>query len=144
MKNAKVWLITGASKGIGLALAKLALSKGDYVVATSRNIESFKTSINAHGDHFLPLTVDITNDAAVKEAVAKAMNRFGKLDIVVNNAGYSLVGSIEEASDEEFRQTIDVNLFGTVNVLRNTIPHLRAQICCCALWPVSCRSMSLK
>jgi NAD(P)-dependent dehydrogenase (short-subunit alcohol dehydrogenase family) len=127
MKKANVWFITGASKGMGLALTKFALSKGDMVVATSRNIESFKISISESKDNFLPLKVDITSDTGVKEAVEQAIVKFGKLDVVVNNAGYSLVGSMEEMSDHEFRQTMDVNLFGTVNVVRHSVTYLRNQ-----------------
>lgn len=127
MSNKKVWFITGASKGLGLALTKLALSKGNKVVATSRNAEDFKTSITGHQDNFLPLKVDVTSDKEVKNAIKQSIKKFGRLDMVVNNAGYSLVGSMEEMTDEEFRQTVDVNLFGTVNVIRNAMPYLRQQ-----------------
>lgn len=127
MSNEKVWFITGASKGLGLALSKLALSQGHKVVATSRNIESFKTSITEHPDNFLPLRVDITADKEVKAAIAQSIGKFGRIDVMVNNAGYSLVGSMEEMTDREFRQTMDVNLFGSVHVIRHVIPHLRAQ-----------------
>ena len=127
MSNQKVWFITGASKGLGLALTKLALSQGDKVVATSRNIEDFKISIAGHQDNFLPLKVDITSDNEVKNAVKQSIEKFGRVNVVVNNAGYSLVGSIEEITDEEFHQTVNVNLFGTVNVIRNLMPYLRLQ-----------------
>jgi NAD(P)-dependent dehydrogenase (short-subunit alcohol dehydrogenase family) len=127
MKKTNVWFITGASKGMGLALTKFALSKGDQVVATSRNIEAFNYTIDGYKENFLPLKVDITSDTEVKEAVERAIVKFGKLDVVVNNAGYSLVGSMEEMSDYEFRRTMDVNLFGTVNVIRNAIGYLRKQ-----------------
>jgi NAD(P)-dependent dehydrogenase (short-subunit alcohol dehydrogenase family) len=112
---------------MGLALTKFALSKGNQVVATSRNIEAFNYSIDRNRENFLPLKVDITSDADVQDAVDRAIKRFGKLDVVVNNAGYSLVGSMEEISDHEFRRTMDVNLFGTVNVIRHTIGYLRKQ-----------------
>ena len=127
MSNQKVWFITGASKGLGLALTKLVLSQGNKVVATSRNIDDFKTSITENQDNFLPLRVDITSDQDVKNAVQQSIEKFGRIDVVVNNAGYSLVGSMEEMTDEEFRQTMDVNLFGTVNVIRNAMPYLREQ-----------------
>jgi NAD(P)-dependent dehydrogenase (short-subunit alcohol dehydrogenase family) len=123
----KVWFITGASKGLGLALTKLLLSKGDKVASTSRNIEEFTKNITEHQENFLPLEVDITADESVKNAVKQAVDKFGRLDVIVNNAGYSLVGSMEEISDEEFRRTIDVNLFGTVNVIRAAMPYLRQQ-----------------
>ncbi|TCD03195.1 SDR family NAD(P)-dependent oxidoreductase [Pedobacter psychroterrae] len=127
MSNQKVWFITGASKGMGLALTKLVLSQGDKVVATSRTIESFKTSVTEYQDNFLPIKVDITSDKDVKNAMEQAVSKFHKIDVVVNNAGYSLVGSMEEMTDEEFRQTVDVNLFGAVNVIRNVMPYLRKQ-----------------
>ncbi|WP_282636498.1 SDR family NAD(P)-dependent oxidoreductase [Sphingobacterium thalpophilum] len=127
MNNQKVWFITGASKGIGLALTNYLLSQGCAVVATSRNVESLEKGITAPSQNLLPLEVDITNDNEVKSAILKTVERFGKLDVVVNNAGYSLVGSMEEMTDAEFRQTMEVNLFAAVNVLRNAIPYLRAQ-----------------
>jgi len=127
MSNQKVWFITGASKGLGLALTKLSLANGDKVIATSRNVEDFKASITEHQENFLSLKVDITSDEEVKNAVAKSIEKFGVLDVVVNNAGYSLVGSMEEMTDKEFRKTMDVNLFGTVNVIRNVMPYLRKQ-----------------
>jgi len=127
MSNQKVWFITGASKGLGLILTQMLLSNGEIVIATSRNIDGLKNSIPQGEDRFLPLKVDITSDKQVKIAIEKSIEKFGKIDVVVNNAGYSLVGSMEEMSDEEFRATIDVNLFGTVNVIRNVVPYLRKQ-----------------
>ncbi|MFW0717560.1 SDR family NAD(P)-dependent oxidoreductase [Pedobacter sp. N23S346] len=127
MNEQKVWLITGASKGLGLALTKLVLSQGNKVIATSRNIEDFKSSISEHQENFLPLKLDITSDKDVKNAIQQSIEKFGRIDVIVNNAGYSLVGSMEEMTDEEFRQTVDVNLFGTVNIIRNAMPYLRAQ-----------------
>lgn len=127
MSNKQVWFITGASKGIGLALTKMVLSQGNKVVATSRNIEDFKTSVTEYQNSFLPLNVDLTSDQEVNNAIQQSIETFGKLDVVVNNAGYSLVGSMEEMTDEEFRQTLDVNLFAAVNVIRRVMPHFRLQ-----------------
>lgn len=127
MSNQKVWFITGASKGLGLALAKLALSNGDKVVATSRSIKELEEQISQPDENFLPLKVDLTSDKDVRHAIERSIAYFGKLDVIVNNAGYSLVGSMEEMSDQEFRATLDVNLFGTVNVIRNVMPSLRTQ-----------------
>lgn len=127
MSNQKVWFITGASKGMGLEVTKAVLANGDKVVATSRNRGELIKNIGEATENYLPLQLDITNDAEVKEAITVSIERFGKLDVVLNNAGYYLVGSLEEVSDEEFRKTIDVNVFGTVNVIRNVMPHLRQQ-----------------
>lgn len=127
MSIQKVWFITGASKGFGLALTKLALSQGDKVVSTSRNIdvEAFRAINAEYPDHFLPLQVDITADSAVKQAIDYAIDHMGNIDVVVNNAGYSLVGSVEEMDDAEFRETIAVNLFATVSVIRHVMPRFR-------------------
>jgi len=127
MEDQKVWYITGASKGLGLALVKLLLSKGNKVVATTRNVSVFDELLLAYPNHLLPLAVDITSDENVKESIHQTITHFGGLDVVVNNAGYSLVGSMEELTDQEFRETIDVNLFGTVNVIRATVPYFRNQ-----------------
>jgi NAD(P)-dependent dehydrogenase (short-subunit alcohol dehydrogenase family) len=125
--NQKVWLVTGASKGLGLYLTKLLLSMGHKVVATSRNAASLAQEITVHKENLYPLTLDITSDSKVKEGIASAISHFGRIDVVVNNAGYCLVGSMEEMSDEEFRNTMDVNLFGTVNVIRQVMPYFRQQ-----------------
>ena len=123
----KVWLITGASKGMGLILTKILLSGGHQVVATSRNVAALEDEITLNKENFFPLALDITSDAEVHTAINKAVSHFGRIDVVVNNAGYSLVGSMEEMSDDEFRSTIDVNLFGTINIIRNVMPYLRKQ-----------------
>lgn len=127
MENKKVWYVTGASKGLGLVLVKLILTTGHKVAATSRNTSAFDELLKQYPDHLLPLTVDITSDQSVKQSIDEVIGKFGSLDVVVNNAGYSLVGSMEEMTDSEFRETIDVNLFGTVNVIRAVMPHFRAQ-----------------
>lgn len=127
MNKKKVWLITGASKGIGLEVAKTVLANGDKVIATSRNVAEQIKNIGEASENFLPLKVDITNEDEVKSAVEKGIETFGNIDVVLNNAGYYLVGSMEEISDDEFRKTIDVNLFGMANVIRQTMPYLRKQ-----------------
>jgi NAD(P)-dependent dehydrogenase (short-subunit alcohol dehydrogenase family) len=127
MSTQKVWFITGASKGMGLETVNAVLKNGGKVAATSRNLKELIDNIGNRNENFLPLQVDITNDEEVKNAIQTAIDTFGKIDVVLNNAGYYLVGSIEEISDEEFRRTIDVNLLGTVNVIRNAMPFLRQQ-----------------
>jgi NAD(P)-dependent dehydrogenase (short-subunit alcohol dehydrogenase family) len=127
MKDKKTWLVTGASKGLGWALVRQLLLTGHKVAATSRNVSAFEAIEKEYGDAFLPLSVDLASDQSVQDAIRKAVEHFGRLDVAVNNAGYSLVGSMEEISDREFRETIDVNLFGTVNVIRAAMPYFRKQ-----------------
>lgn len=127
MDNVKVWFVTGASKGIGLSLIKLLLKDGYKVAAASRNANDINNAITTHKENLLALTVDITDERSVNDAIAKTIIQFGKLDVIVNNAGYSIYGSVEVLSNEEFRKTIDVNLFGTVNVIRAAMPHFRKQ-----------------
>jgi len=127
MSNQKVWFITGASKGMGLEVAKTVLAKGDKVIATSRDLREQQENIGSDNEHLLSLKVDITNETEVKSAIENGIEKFGRIDIVLNNAGYYLVGSLEEISNEEFRRTLDVNVFGMVNVIRNVMPHLRRQ-----------------
>jgi NAD(P)-dependent dehydrogenase (short-subunit alcohol dehydrogenase family) len=126
MQNTKVWFVTGASKGLGLALVRLLLSSGFKVAATSRNVGELEKIIGSHPD-LLPLQVDLTTGESVKEAVRTAIGRFGRLDVIANNAGYSLFGSMEEVSEAEFRQSLDVNVVGPVNVIRAVMPYLRKQ-----------------
>lgn len=127
MIKQKVWLITGASRGMGLEVVKEVLNRGDKVIAVSRNIQHLPQFVGENNADFIALKVDITNDNDVKEAIEKGIEYFGDIDVVLNNAGYYLVGSIEEISDEEFRKTIDVNLFGMANVIRHAMPFLRNQ-----------------
>ncbi|WP_423818967.1 SDR family NAD(P)-dependent oxidoreductase [Salinimicrobium sp. TIG7-5_MAKvit] len=126
-ENQKVWLITGTSKGIGLDLTKLVLSLGHTVIAASRNINALEKEINQNKENLYPVQLDITSDKEVKMTIDRFVKKLGKIDVVVNNAGYSLVGSMEEMTDEEFRATMDVNLFGAVNIIRNVMPYLRKQ-----------------
>ncbi|KOS05292.1 short-chain dehydrogenase [Flavobacterium akiainvivens] len=125
MSKQKVWFITGASKGMGLEVAKTVLANGGKVIATSRNLKEQIVSIGEASETLLPLKVDITNEVEVKSAIEKGIETFGQIDVVVNNAGYNLLGNIEELSDAEFRQTMNVNVFGMANVIRNVLPHLR-------------------
>lgn len=123
----KVWLVTGTSKGLGLNLTKLLLSEGHKVIATTRNTEALEKEITTNAENLYPVELDLTSDKAVKKAIDKSIENLGKIDVVVNNAGYSLVGSMEEMTDSEFRATMDVNLFGTVNIIRNIMPYMRKQ-----------------
>jgi len=124
--NQKVWFITGASKGLGLSLAKRLLNEGEKVVATSRNLEELKKVVGEH-ENFLPLILNLTDEKNVGEGVEKAVDHFGKIDVVVNNAGYGLTGALEELSDDEARKNFDINVFGSLNVIRKVLPYLRKQ-----------------
>jgi NAD(P)-dependent dehydrogenase (short-subunit alcohol dehydrogenase family) len=127
MDNQKVWFITGASKGFGLALTKLLLSKGHKVAATSRNKESIQKELGEGLSNLLPLTVNLIDEASVKSALEQTVKRFGKIDVVVNNAGYMLLGSLEEVSAAEFSQSMNVNVFAFLHVIRNVMPYFRSQ-----------------
>ena len=126
-ENQKVWLVTGTSKGLGLHLTKLLLSLGHTVIATSRNIDVLQRKIVSNKENFYPVKLDITSDKEVKGVIGALMKKLGRIDVLVNNAGYSLVGSMEEMTDKEFRATMDVNLFGTVNIIRHLMPYFRMQ-----------------
>lgn len=126
MTHTKVWFITGASKGLGLSLVQQLLAQGYCVAATSRNKEELVKAVGDHDD-FLPLSVDINSEASVQKAIDQTVEHFGQIDIVVNNAGYGLTGSLEELTDAEARKNFDVNVFGTLNVIRKVMPYLRAQ-----------------
>jgi NAD(P)-dependent dehydrogenase (short-subunit alcohol dehydrogenase family) len=127
MDTQKVWFITGASKGMGLEITKAALNNGDKVIATSRNTDTLLEKIEEHKGNLLPIKLDITNEEDVQNAISKGIDKFGKIDVVVNNAGYNLLGNIEEISDIEFRKTMDVNVFAISHIIRNVLPHLRKQ-----------------
>ncbi|RKF36836.1 short-chain dehydrogenase/reductase [Sphingobacterium siyangense] len=126
-RKEKVWFITGSSRGFGRIWTEAALKRGDNVVATARNLESIADLKAAYGNHVLILAVDVINAEQVKSAIDQAHKHFGRLDIVFNNAGYSLVGTIEESKPEEIRALYETNIIGPVNVLQAAIPYLREQ-----------------
>lgn len=123
----QVWFVTGASKGLGLSLIKKLLQQNYYVAATSRNKADLENAAGPKSDHFLPLTLDITNEADVARAIKETVNLFGGIDVVVNNAGYGLLGAVEELTDAETRDNFNVNVFASLNVIRQALPHLRQQ-----------------
>ena len=127
MNTKKVWFITGASKGLGLTLVKKLLAEGFSVAATSRNRQSLITAIGEENKTFLPIEMDLTKNQDVKKAIAVTINHFGKVDVLVNNAGYSQIGTLEELSEEEVEKNFIVNVFGSLNVIRNATPYLRNQ-----------------
>lgn len=126
MKN-KVWFITGASRGFGRIWAEAALSRGDRVAATARTPESIADLKARFGDAVLPLALDVTDRHQAEQAVRQAHAHFGRLDVILNNAGYSLVGTIEEADESDVRDLFDANYFGTLRVIQAALPLLRQQ-----------------
>jgi NAD(P)-dependent dehydrogenase (short-subunit alcohol dehydrogenase family) len=124
---AKVWFITGTSKGFGRVWAEAALARGDLVAATARNIDALSPLTERYGKQVTAITLDVTNKADVDAAVAEAHARFGRLDVVINNAGYGLFGTIEEVSEAQARAQIETNLFGALWVTQAALPIMRAQ-----------------
>ncbi|QJD80711.1 SDR family NAD(P)-dependent oxidoreductase [Spirosoma rhododendri] len=124
---AKVWFITGTSRGFGRVWAEAALRRGDKVAATARSLDSIADLTETYGDNVLTLALDVTQPDQVKTAVEQAHAHFGRLDIVFNNAGYSLVGTIEEASADDIRALYETNVLGPVSVIQAALPLLRAQ-----------------
>ncbi len=127
MSTKKVWFVTGASKGLGLTLVKKLLANGYRVAATSRNAASLINEIGGVSDTFLPVEMDVTEDNDVKEVVAKTVHHFGTINVVVNNAGFGQIGTLEELDDKEVKNNFNVNVFGSLNVIRHTTPFLRKQ-----------------
>lgn len=126
MEQKKVWFVTGASKGLGLAIVKQLLAQGLPVAATSRSVDALSKAVG-NDNNFLPLNVDLTSEKSVAAAVDATVAKFGRIDVVVNNAGYGLLGAVEELTDEESRENFNVNVFGVLNVIRKALPYLRKQ-----------------
>jgi NAD(P)-dependent dehydrogenase (short-subunit alcohol dehydrogenase family) len=124
----QIWFITGASRGLGLEVARLALARGDAVVAAARNPRHVEEAFGGSlPEHLLAVALDVTDRAQVAEAVARATERFARIDVLVNNAGRGLIGAVEEASEEEIRSVFDSNVFGLLAVTRAVLPLMRAQ-----------------
>ncbi|MFL9458617.1 MULTISPECIES: oxidoreductase [Nostocales] len=127
MKTQKVWFITGASRGFGLEITRAALAEGDRVVATVRNEPAqLAHALHNHLD-LCVVQMDVTQENQVQEAVKQGIARFGRIDVLVNNAGFGMVSAIEEATDAEVRKQYDTNVFGLLNVTRAVLPYLRQQ-----------------
>jgi NAD(P)-dependent dehydrogenase (short-subunit alcohol dehydrogenase family) len=124
----KVWFITGASRGFGALVAREALERGDSVVATARNPQ---TVIDRLGEHpqLLALNLDVTSEPDAAQAAARAIERFSHIDVLLNNAGYGLLGAVEESSDSEVKAVFGTNVFGLLNVTRAVLPQMRKQRC---------------
>jgi NAD(P)-dependent dehydrogenase (short-subunit alcohol dehydrogenase family) len=123
----KVWFITGTSKGFGRIWAEAALERGDRVAATARDAGTLAPLTETYGDRVLPLALDVTDKPAVDAAVTRAHEHFGRLDVVVNNAGYGLFGAVEEVSERQARDQLETNLFGALWVTKAALPILREQ-----------------
>jgi NAD(P)-dependent dehydrogenase (short-subunit alcohol dehydrogenase family) len=126
MRDKKVWLITGAGRGMGVDIAKAALAAGHSVVATARNADTITTALG-RDDHILATKLDVTGPADAHAAVQEAVDRFGRIDVLVNNAGNFYAGFFEEISPEDFRAQVETTLFGPMNVTRAVLPVMRAQ-----------------
>lgn len=123
----KIWFITGASRGFGHIWAEAALARGDKVAATARDVVSLESLVAQYGDAVLPLTLDVTDADAIGAAVANAHRRFGRLDVVLTNAGYGLTGAFEETTIEEARANFETNVIGTFSTIKAALPLLREQ-----------------
>lgn len=123
----KVWFITGTSRGFGKVWARAALARGDRVVATARNLEAIADLVRDYGDRVLPLSLDVSDREAVLSSVAAANDRFGRVDVLVNNAGYGLFGPVEDVTEEQARAQLDTNFFGTLWVTQAVLPLMRNQ-----------------
>ncbi|WP_375587364.1 SDR family NAD(P)-dependent oxidoreductase [Flagellimonas aurea] len=124
MEKSKVWYITGASKGIGRSLVEQLLLQGKKVAATSRKISALS---DITSENFLPLEMDLTDEKSIATSLEKTKSVFGKIDIVVNNAGYGIGGAIEELSEKEINDNFNVNFFAVVKVIQQALPYLRNQ-----------------
>src|SRR5215510_15754763 len=124
--TAKVWLITGASRGFGQLIARRALERGDAVVATARQPNTLTEALG-RSPSFLPVRLDVTSEPQARQVAAQAMDRFGRIDVLVNNAGYGLLGGVEEAGAAEVQAVFQTNVFGLLNVTRAVLPYMRKQ-----------------
>jgi NAD(P)-dependent dehydrogenase (short-subunit alcohol dehydrogenase family) len=125
--SGKTWFITGTTTGLGREWATAALDRGDRVAATARDVRRIQDLATAYGERLLPVALDVTDRAAVFDAVARAHAHFGRLDVIVNNAGYGTYGMVEEISETEARAQLDTNFFGALWVTQAALPFLRAQ-----------------
>lgn len=122
-----VWFITGSSRGLGRSLAAAVLAAGQRVAATARQPEQLADLVAQYGNRILPLALDVTNSAQITKAVADAIAYFGRLDVVVNNAGFGITGAVEGYTDEQVRSQLETNLYAPIAITRAVLPHLRQQ-----------------
>jgi NAD(P)-dependent dehydrogenase (short-subunit alcohol dehydrogenase family) len=127
MAEQKIWIVTGSSRGLGRAIAEGVLQFGDVVVATARKTGDLQELVNTYGDRVKAASLDVTRPEQAQRVVEETAEQFGRIDVVVNNAGYGLMGAFEEMTPEQFAGQIDTNFWGTVHMCRAAIPVLRAQ-----------------
>lgn len=127
MTSPKIWFITGASRGFGRLWAEAAARRGDKIAVTARDLSTLDPLVARYGDSVLPLALDVTDRPAVFAAVARAHTHFGRLDVILANAGYGLVGAIEELEIDAIRNQIETNVIGTLSLIQAALPLLRAQ-----------------
>jgi NAD(P)-dependent dehydrogenase (short-subunit alcohol dehydrogenase family) len=128
MKTSKVWYVTGASQGLGLFLVKKLLHNGYRVAATSRNAQALQESVGiVDADKFLALAVDLNNQDSINDSVQETINAFGRVDVLVNNAGYGLAGAAEDLSEKDIRNIFDVNVLAVFNMTKSILPIMRKQ-----------------
>jgi NAD(P)-dependent dehydrogenase (short-subunit alcohol dehydrogenase family) len=128
MNSTKIWYVTGASQGLGLALVKQLLAAGYRVAATSRSAGDLRKAVGVEGpDHLLPLEVDLTSAEAIRQSLEETVACFGGVDVIVNNAGYGMEGTVEELDEKKMRAIFEINVFATINVTKYALPYLRQQ-----------------
>ena len=128
MSTDKVWYVTGASQGLGLSLVKQLLAAGYRVAATSRSVTGLQNAVGANDPgRFLSLKVDLTSGDEIRRSIEQTVTTFGSVDVIVNNAGYGMEGTIEELDEEKMRAIFEINVFATINVTKYALPYLRKQ-----------------
>ena len=128
MKSTKVWYVTGASQGLGLSLVKKLLSEGYRVAATSRSASEMQKAVGSNDSlRFLPLEVDLTNPDAIHNSIERTVAAFGTVDVIVNNAGYGMEGTVEELDEKDMHAIFGINVFASVSVIKYALPYLRRQ-----------------
>ncbi|TWR26667.1 SDR family NAD(P)-dependent oxidoreductase [Mucilaginibacter achroorhodeus] len=122
---AKIWFITGASRGLGRSLTEAVLASGDRVAATARDSKNLEHFVEQYGDSILPLQLDVNNKEEVHSAIASTIEKFGGIDVLVNNAGFGITGAVEAYSDEQVRSQLQTNLYAPIEITRAVLPHMR-------------------
>jgi len=124
---AKIWFITGSSRGLGRSLTEAVLLKGDKVAATARNPENLNDLVERYSDQIYPIKLDVTNQSEIRDAVKSAVEHFGQIDVLVNNAGFGIIGAAEAFTDEQVYSQLETNLYAPIEVTRAVLPYMRKQ-----------------